>query len=48
MGVWSLELVSLIQLIQLIQEDRSVELSIISVAEALHGLVDLVFVLVVE
>jgi len=48
MGVWSLELVSLIQLIQLVQEDRSVKFPVVSVAEALHGLVDRVLVLVVK
>jgi hypothetical protein len=48
MGVWSLKLVSLIQLIQLIQKDRSVEFSVVSVAEALHGLMDSVLVFVVE
>jgi hypothetical protein len=41
-------LISLIQLIQLIQEDRSIKLSIVSVAEALYGLVDSILVLVVE
>jgi hypothetical protein len=48
MGVWSLELVSLIQLIQLVQEDHSVKFPVVSIAEALHGLVDSVLVLVVK
>ncbi len=48
MGVWSLKLTSLIKLIQLVQKDRSVEFSVASVVEALHGLVDSVLVLVVE
>ena len=41
-------MVALIQLIQLIQEDRSIKLSIVSVAEAVYGLVDSILVLVLE
>ncbi len=39
---------SLIKLIQLVQKNRGVELPIVSVAEALHGLMDSILVLIVE
>ncbi len=48
MSVWTLRLASLIKLIQLVQKDRGVEFAIVSIAEALHGLVDRVLVLVVK